>query len=150
MIRKTRKPNQKPISGDRTRDSSTLTMPVTWPLASCAKPQTTWSVPTETTTAPIRPPTSACDDDDGMPSHQVPRFQTMAPIRPQSRIDSEISGATSSSVTNLPIVLATAVPPSNGPRNSKVPTITTAWTGVIARDAMTVATMLAASWKPLV
>ena len=34
--------------------------------------------------------------------------------------------------------------------NSKTPTMTTACAGVMAREAMTVATMLAASWKPLV
>jgi hypothetical protein len=52
---------------------------------------------------------------------------------------------TSSSTTNLPMVLATAVPPSSGPRNSKTPTISTACTGVMAREAITLATMLAAS-----
>ena len=93
----------------------------------------------------MSPPTSACDDDDGMPKYQVPRFQTMAPMSPQSRIDSDSTGATPSSVTNLPMVLATAVPPSSGPRNSKMPTISTACAGVMAREAMTVATMLAAS-----
>ena len=103
------------------------------------------SAPAETTTAPIRPPTSACDDDDGMPKYQVARFQTMAPTRPHIRIASESTACTSPRVTNLPIVLATAVPPSKGPRNSKVPTMMTAWIGVIARDAMIVATMLAAS-----
>jgi hypothetical protein len=43
------------------------------------------------------------------------------------------------------MVLATAVPPSRGPRNSKTPTTTTACAGVIAREAMIVATMFAAS-----
>ena len=74
----------------------------------------------------------------------------MAPTSPQRRMDSESTGATPSRATNLPIVLATAVPPSSGPRNSKTPTMTTACAGVMARDAITVATMLAASWKPFV
>ena len=74
----------------------------------------------------------------------------MAPSSPQIRIASDSTDWTSLRVTNLPMVLATAVPPSNGPRNSKVPTMITACTGVMARDAMIVATMLAASWKPLV
>ncbi len=52
--------------------------------------------------------------------------------------------------TNLPIVFATAVPPRIGPRNSKMPTTITACTGVIAREAITVAMMFAASWNPLV
>ena len=30
--------------------------------------------------APISPPASACEDDEGSPHHQVSRFQTMAPI----------------------------------------------------------------------
>ena len=80
-----------------------------------------------------------------MPKYQVARFQTMAPSSPQTRIARESVGRTPSSVTNLPMVLATAVPPSRGPRNSKTPTMTTACTGVMAREAITVATMLAAS-----
>ena len=31
-------------------------------------------------TAPTMPPISACDELDGMPYHQVTRFQTIAPI----------------------------------------------------------------------
>ena len=48
------------------------------------------------------------------------------------------------------MVSATAVPASNGPRYSKVATMMTACTGVMAREATTVAMMLEASWKPLV
>ena len=51
---------------------------------------------------------------------------------------------------NLPMVLATAVPPNNGPRNSNVATTMTACTGVSAREAIVVAMMFDASWKPLV
>ena len=101
-------------------------------------------------TTPAKPPTSACDEEEGMPSHQVPRFHAMAPSRPHSTIISASTRSISSSVMNLPMVLATAVPPSSGPRNSKKATSSTACTGVIAREAMTVAMMLAASWKPLV
>jgi hypothetical protein len=103
------------------------------------------STPTASTTAPISPPTSACDDEDGMPRHQVTRFQVMAPSSPHSTIVSAVTGLTSSSVTKLPMVLATAVPPSSGPRNSKNATTSTACAGVMAREAITVATMLAAS-----
>jgi hypothetical protein len=85
-----------------------------------------------------------------MPKYQVPRFQTMAPTSPLIRMANDRTACTSPRVTNLPIVLATAVPPSRGPRNSKVPTMMTACIGVMARDAMIVATMFAASWKPLV
>ena len=37
-------------------------------------------VPALATAAPTRPPISACDEDDGMPYHQVIRFHAMAPI----------------------------------------------------------------------
>lgn len=80
-----------------------------------------------------------------MPFHHVTRFQTMAPPKPLTRTVRDITGGRSSRVTNLPMVLATAVPPSRGPRNSKTPMIATAWIGCIALDAITVATMLAAS-----
>ena len=50
----------------------------------------------------------------------------------------------------MPIVFATAVPTINGPRNSKIATRTTAFDGVMALDAMTVAMMFDASWKPFV
>lgn len=102
-------------------------------------------MPADTTTAPISPPTSACDDDEGMPFHQVTRFQVMAPSSPHSRMVSAAVGAMPSSRTKLPMVLATAVPPSSGPRNSKKPTTSTACAGVMACEAITVATMLAAS-----
>ena len=32
-------------------------------------------VPALATPAPTKPPTKACDDDDGIPNHQVIRFQ---------------------------------------------------------------------------
>ena len=80
-----------------------------------------------------------------MPNHQVPRFQVMAPTMPQRMIAMASSDCRSLISTNLPMVLATAVPPSTGPRNSKIATMMTACTGVIAREAMTVAMMLEAS-----
>ena len=80
-----------------------------------------------------------------MPRHQVSRFQTIAPSSPHSRIESERTGAASERSMNLPMVLATAVPPSSGPRNSNAPTMMTACAGVMAQEAITVATMLAAS-----
>lgn len=85
-----------------------------------------------------------------MPNHQVPRFHTMAPMIPQKMTVTAFSAGSGDTSTNLPIVLATAVPPRMGPRNSNVATITTAWIGVMAREAMTVATMFEASWNPFV
>ena len=72
-------------------------------------------------------------------------FQAIAPSRPQSTTTIASVLAMPFRSTNLPIVFATAVPPSKGPRNSKKPTTSTACAGVIARDAITVAMMLAAS-----
>ena len=85
-----------------------------------------------------------------MPNHQVPRFHVMAPMMPQSTMIIAVFCGRVPTSMNLPIVLATAVPPRIGPRNSKVATMMTAWTGVIARDAMVVAMMFEASWKPFV
>ena len=150
MSRWMRKPTPKPMIGEMIRPISTFVTPVTCPWSSSPKPQTTWDGPTATTTAPATPPVSACEDEDGMPNHHVPRFQTIAPMMPQKITVTALTGSTPSRLTNLPIVFATAVPPRMGPRNSKVATMTTACTGVIARDAMTVATMFDASWKPLV
>ena len=74
----------------------------------------------------------------------------MAPTMPERTMMTARPGSRLPTSMNLPMVLATAVPPRIGPRNSKTATTTTAWTGVIAREAMTVAMMLEASWKPLV
>ena len=95
--------------------------------------------------APIRPPTSACEDDDGKPRHHVIRFHTIAPTSPASKMANARSAGKLPRSTKPPIVFATAVPPSSGPRNSKVPTTITARAGLIARDAITVATTFAAS-----
>ena len=44
--------------------------------------QSTPAVPSATSTDPITPPTSACDDDEGIPAYHVTTFHTIAPIRP--------------------------------------------------------------------
>ena len=85
-----------------------------------------------------------------MPNHQVPRFQVMAPMIPHRTMIMAVCWGSVPTSMNLPIVLATAVQPRIGPRNSKVATTMTAWTGVRARDAIVVAMMFDASWKPLV
>ena len=36
--------------------------------------------------APANPPMSVCEDDEGMPNHQVRRFQKMAATRPEKTI----------------------------------------------------------------
>ena len=44
--------------------------------------QSTPAVPSATSTDPITPPTSACEDEDGIPAYHVITFQTIAPISP--------------------------------------------------------------------
>src|SRR5438105_12051678 len=61
--------------------------------------------PAAATAAPANPPTSACDEEDGIPPSHVTRFQTIAPTRPAVTTASVIpSGVT----TFFPIVFATA------------------------------------------
>ena len=43
-------------------------------------PQSTGSCPPRAIAAPISPPTSACDDDEGRPSRHVSRFHPIAPV----------------------------------------------------------------------
>src|SRR5580765_7003370 len=58
--------------------------------------------------APIRPPISACDEDDGRPKYQVPRFHAIAPSNAASTRTSPalwFGGA----MMPLPTVRATSV-----------------------------------------
>src|SRR6266566_4278636 len=95
--------------------------------------------------APQSPPTSACDELDGNPTHHVNRSHTMAPSSAQTRIsDVTIFGSTNPEA----MVLATAVPHS-APMRLVAAAITTAWRGVSTFVETTVAMELAVSWKPL-
>src|ERR1700742_3910754 len=58
-----------PTSGETTMNTAVSTIFLT---PSTAKPPLA-------TPAPINPPTSACDELDGSPHHQVNRFQVIAP-----------------------------------------------------------------------
>jgi hypothetical protein len=53
--------------------------------------------------APANPPINVCDEEDGMPRHQVKRFQMIAAIKPE-KITSRVID---SDFTVLAIVLAT-------------------------------------------
>lgn len=61
--------SRNPTSGDSTIASTALVSPL----------QTAAEMPALAMPPPTRPPISACEDEDGMPSAQVTRFQTMAP-----------------------------------------------------------------------
>src|SRR5690606_17974886 len=97
--------------------------------------------------APHSPPISACEDDDGRPSHQVIRFQVMPPPSAHSRT-CEVTFTTSVSTRPEEMVLATAVP-MNAPIRFMVAARITAWPGESTFVATTVAMELAVSWKPL-
>src|SRR6476659_44120 len=62
-------PKKNPMSGDRKMNATVFTMP-----ASMSETNPAFATP-----APMRPPMSACDDDDGSPAHQVMMFQALAP-----------------------------------------------------------------------
>ena len=64
------KPSANPTSGLTTRLSTILSRPVDLDRAPARRGPSP---------APTRPPTRACDDDDGMPKYQVNRFQAIAP-----------------------------------------------------------------------
>ena len=53
--------------------------------------------------APANPPIRVCDEDDGIPDHQVSRFQIIAAIKPANTTSNVIQ----SGFTVLAIVLAT-------------------------------------------
>ena len=57
--------------------------------------------------APAKPPINVCDDDEGMPFHQVNRFQTMAAITPAKMMGNVIYDST----TVFDTVLAMPKPP---------------------------------------
>ena len=94
----------------------------------------------------MRPPTSACDELDGSPYHQVIRFQAMAPpSAPNSTASSTIFG----SMIPLPIVCATCNGKTTNAMKLKNAAQATATRGVSTRVDTTVAIEFAASWKPL-
>src|SRR6185437_10793669 len=97
--------------------------------------------------APHKAPMSAWLELDGMPHHQVSRFQMMAPISTQMMMP-EVR--LTSCVWTRPeaIVLATAVP-HNAPRRFVHAAINTACRGVRTLVETTVAMEFAVSWKPL-
>ena len=99
-------------------------------------------------TAPISPPKSAWEEEDGRPKSQVARFHRIAPARPAKTI----AGAASMSASlNMPweIVLATSVE-SVAPMTFSTAATKTARLGVKAPVATEVAMALEESWNPLV
>ena len=105
------------------------------------------TVPPETSAAPMSPPMSACEDDDGSPKYQVMRFHAIAPTRAAKTTTSpcvSVGGAMMSAM-----VLATFVD-TRAPTRFMAAAIARATRGVNARVDTAVAIALAASWNPLV
>src|SRR3954470_21250799 len=102
--------------------------------------------PTEATAAPIMPPISACDDDDGTPNHHVTRFQVIAPIRP-----AKIAVVVMTPASTMPLAtVAATVIEMKAPAKLRIAATPTATFGFSAPVAMVVAIALAVSWKPFV
>ena len=124
-------------SGERSAGTTTLEMT---PSTSIADP------PAATNVAPIVPPISACDEDDGSPNHHVPRFQAIAPTRPPNTT----SGVTAPASTIPPATVAATSSEMNAPMKLRIAATVTAIRGDSAPVATVVAIALAVSWKPLV
>src|SRR5581483_3494896 len=99
------------------------------------------------TAAPHKPPISACDDDEGKPSHQVIRFQIVAPSSAQISSSAPML-TTPVSIKPAAIVLATAVPIS-APIRLVTAASSPALPGLSTFVANTVAIELAVAGKPL-
>src|SRR3954468_7851959 len=69
MARNSAEPMTKPSAGEMKMNATVFRMPAGMSA----------QIPALATPAPTRPPISACDDDEGMPYHQVMMFQEMAP-----------------------------------------------------------------------
>src|SRR5882757_5302489 len=101
--------------------------------------------------APIKPPIRVCEELDGMPNHQVSKFQAMAPIRPEKITSSVIK----SLFTELAIVFPILNSPirylemKNAAKLNKA-AHRTAWKGVSTLVDTIVAIEFAASWNPLI
>ena len=98
--------------------------------------------------APTSPPISACDDDDGRPSHQVSRFHAIAPSSAAStmiRPARPVGG----SMIPPPTVAATFVEIS-APTMFITAASASATRGVSARVEIEVAIALPESWNPFV
>ncbi len=134
----TRKPSPNPTSGETNMGRITFSV----------MPTQKMSPPGAKTVAPISPPKSACDDEDGMPKYQVMRFQMMAPARPASTTP-RLCFPGGRPMIPLPTVEAT-LPPRNEPIRLPTAAMASAMRGVSARVDTDVAMALAASWNPLV
>ena len=144
-------PSMKPAAGEVSIGRMTLgTRPL--PCHQCAPPGTFQMMafqlsPAAASAAPHRPPTRACEDEDGRPHHQVIRFHTVAPARAQISTP-DVTCTTPVSTRPEAMVLATAVP-ARAPSRLVPAASSTACAGLSTLVATTVAIELAVSWNPL-
>ena len=106
----------------------------------------TASVPEATTVAPTTPPISACEDEDGSPNHQVPRFQVIAPTSPPNTT----LGVITSPLTMPSATVAATFSEMKAPMKLRIAAIVTASLGLSAPVAIVVAIAFAVSWNPFV
>jgi hypothetical protein len=99
--------------------------------------------------APTSPPMSACEDEDGRPRYQVPRFQTMAPSRAARTTTRPALPCVGGGMIPVPTVAATLVE-IRAPTTLNTAAIARATRGVRALVEIEVAIALAESWNPLV
>ena len=124
------------MSGDSTIAALVLARPV----------QTMAETPALAMPAPTRPPISACELLDGMPSAQVIRFQTIAPM---SAPNTTRGSMTSAETMPVPMVCATCEPNTRKAMKLKNAAQATAVCGRSTRVDTMVAIELAASCSPL-
>src|SRR3984893_7537476 len=108
--------------------------------------QTMAEIPALAQPAPRSPPTSACEDDEGMPRPQVIRFHTIAPASaPNTTRGSTIEA----SMMPVPSVCATCKPKKRNAMKLKNAAQATAYCGFSTRVETMVAIELGASCSPL-
>src|SRR5215467_13362002 len=92
-------------------------------------------------TDPTTPPTSACEDDDGMPAYHVATFQRIAPTRPAKMI-----GTVTIPWSTIPLaIVAATATEMNAPAKLRTAARPTATRGGSARVAIVVAMAFAVS-----
>src|SRR3954449_2051276 len=104
------------------------------------------TVPPDASVAPTIPPISACEDDEGSPSHHVARFQAIAPTSPAKTVNS----VTDADSTIPDAIVAATASDRKAPAKFRLAAIATATRGDIARVETESPIEFAVSWNPLV
>src|SRR5215469_16481909 len=102
--------------------------------------------PAPAITEPTTPPTSACDEEDGIPRNHVATFHVIAPTSPAKMI-----GTVTSAWSTIPLaIVAATVTEMKAPTKFRIAARPTAVLGGSARVAIVVAIAFAVSWNPFV